>query len=164
MATTIIVNNVPIEYPEPGDQPGWGEGATTFAQEVATVLSDIVNPNDILETTFTIDNDNSSADNVTGLAFNTGQVRSAEVSYSIYRLSDANPSGNVEAGVMFAVYDNDAASGSKWLLAMGNITGPGAGVNFTITDTGQVQYTSTDIDDTGYSGEMRFRAKTILST
>lgn len=164
MPVSITINNVPIEYPSPGDSPGWGEEATTFAEEVANVLENLQNPNDILETTFTIANNISSFTNVIGLSFNTGAVRQAEVGYSIYRTSSTALSGVIEGGTMTVVYDNNAGAGSKWQLAIGNIAGPGAGVTFTISDAGQVQYKSTDIGATSYSGEMRFRAKTILST
>jgi hypothetical protein len=164
MPSNIVVNNVPIAYPSPGDAPGWGESATTFAEEVATVLSNLNNTNDILETSFSVANNISVSTNVTGLSFNTGAVRAAEVSYSIIRSSSTRTSGVVESGTMNVVYDSAASSGNKWQLAVGPIAGPGAGVTFTITDAGQVQYKSTDIGSTSYSGEMRFRAKTILST
>jgi hypothetical protein len=164
MPSNIVVNNVPIAYPSAGDGPGWGEAATTFAEEVATALGNINNPNDILETTFAVANNVGSFTNVAGLAFNTGAVRAAEISYSIIRSSNSNPTGIVEAGSMTAVYDSAASVGSKWQVSVGPIVGPGAGCTFTVTDTGQIQYTSSDIGSTGYTGEMRFRAKTILST
>ncbi len=163
MPTSITVNNIPIEYPSPGDEPGWGEEATTFAEEVANVLEDLNNSNDILETSFSVGN-GQTGQPVTGLAFNTGAVRSAEVSYSVRRVTDSSASGNIEAGTMTAVYDDNGGSGSKWFLAVGNIAGPGAGITFTISDAGQVLYTSTSIAGANYDGEMRFRAKTILST
>lgn len=160
----IIVNGIPIQYPDPGTPPSWGEGATQFAVEVSTVLSDLVNPSDILETTFTIENNISVFTSINGLAFSTGLVRSAEVSYSILRTTASSTSGNIESGTIQAVYDGGAAAEAKWQLSIGNITGPGSGVTFTITDAGQVQYKSTNILGASYAGEMRFRAKTILST
>lgn len=163
MPSNIVVNNVPIPYPSPGDEPGWGQAATTFAEQVATVLTNLNNSNDILETSFNVANNVSVFTNIAGLAFNTGQVRSAEVSYSVIRSSASNPSGVSEAGSMTVIYDSAAGAGSKWQLSIGPIAGPGGGMTFSITDTGQVQYKSSDIGATTYAGEMRFRAKTILS-
>jgi len=163
MPVNIVVNNIPISYPSPGDEPGWGESGTQFAVEVAEVLNSLVNANDILETTFSVANNITTFTNVAGLSFSTGQVRSAEIIYSIYRTSTLNPFGIVESGSMNVVYDGNAPVNEKWKFAVGNVAGPGAGVTFTITDAGQVQYKSTDIGAAGYSGEMRFRAKTILS-
>lgn len=164
MPVDITIGTTPISYPSAGDPPGWGAQATEAMEAVAEVLSSLSNANDILETTFTIANNQAVAANVSGLAFNTGAVRSAEISYSIIRSSSTTTTGKSEAGTMTAVYDSAATAGSKWQLAIGPVAGPGAGVTFTITDAGQVQYTSSDIGSTTYSGEMRFRAKTILST
>lgn len=160
MPITLIVNNIPFEYPVPGDEPGWGQPATDWAAEVTDVLNDLLGPNDITQTSFTIQNNISVATDVAGLSFNTGQVRSAIVEYSVYRISTAAPSGHAEAGSMNIVYDNSAAPGSKWSIVAGPTNGI-AGVMFSITDTGQFQYTSTDIGAPGYNGVMKFRAKTL---
>lgn len=160
MPITLTVNNIPFSYPVSGDSPGWGQGATDWATEVTTVLNDIVGPNDVLETTFNVINNQVSSSNVTGLVFNTGEVRAAFVEYSIYRTSTSNPSGFTESGNMNISYDNSASSGSKWSLVIGNITG-NSGVTFTITDSGQIQYQSTNIGSTGYSGVMHFRATAL---
>jgi hypothetical protein len=163
MPVDITIGTTPISYPSPGDAPGWGAAATEAMEAVAEVLASLSNPNDILETTFTVANNVSSFSNVLGLAFNTGAVRSAEIAYSIVRTSSTNLTGITEAGTMTAVYDSAAGSGDKWQMSIGPIAGPGAGVTFSVTDAGQVQYKSSDIGATSYVGEMRFRAKTILS-
>lgn len=160
MPVTLTVNNIPFEYPANGDSPGWGQPATDWATEVTNVLGDLVGPTDILQTTFTVLNNQSISQNVLGLSFNTGLVRAAFIDYSIYRTSTANPSGFTEAGSIVATYDNLASAGSKWQLAVGPMVG-NAGVTFTITDGGQFQYQSSDINATGYSGTMHFRATTL---
>src|ERR1019366_608799 len=116
MPVTLIVNNIPYEYPVPGDAPGWGQPATDWATEVTLVLNNLLGPNDIIESTFNIANNISSSTNVNGLTFNTGQVRSAFINYTVYRTSTAHPTGQAEAGELIIVYDNLAASRSKWSL------------------------------------------------
>lgn len=160
MPITLTVNNIPFEYPIPGDSPGWGQGASDWAEEVTFVLNDLLGPNDITETTFNIGNNITGSTNVNGLTFNTGQVRAAQVAFSVYRLSTAQQSGHSESGLMTLSYDNLASSGSKWSLVIGNLTG-NSGVTFTVTDTGQVQYQSTDIGSAGYSGVMHFKATAL---
>lgn len=160
MPITLVVNNIPFEYPVPGDEPGWGQSATDWATEVTDVLNDLLGPNDITQTSFTIQNNIAVTTDIAGLAFNTGQVRSAIIEYSIFRVSNSQPSGNAEAGTMNIVYDNSAAPGSKWSLVIAPVNGS-AGVSFSITDNGQFQYTSNDIGAAGYSGVMKFRAKTL---
>lgn len=156
----VTVNNIVFPYPSPGDAPGWGEAATDTIVEIAEVLQELLGPNDISETSFVVQNNIAVATNIAGLSFNTGQVRAATINYSVYRTSTANPSGHAESGVITIVYDNSASAGSKWLMNVGNIAG-NSGINFTITDAGQLQYTSSDINATGYSGVMHFRAKAL---
>lgn len=160
MPVTLTVNHIPFEYPIPGDSPGWGEGATGWAEEVTTVLNDILGPNDIIETTFNIVNNQISPANIVGLSFNTGSVRAATIEYSVYRTSSTHLSGQAESGTLSIVYDNLAASGFKWSLVGSNLNGI-SGVTFSILDSGQFQYISTDIGNTGYSGVLHFRAKTL---
>lgn len=158
MAVNLTVNNSVFAYPSPGDEPGWGESCTSWAVEVTEVLSSLLGPNDILQTSFNINNNVSTPTNITGLVFNTATVRGATIEYSVYRISTANPSGNAETGIITLIYDDSAAPGSRWQMAIGNISGD-AGINFSITDAGQVQYTSTDINSVGYSGVIKFSAK-----
>lgn len=159
MSVSLTVNNTTYIFPSPGDEPGWGEEVTGWATEVTNVLSTLVGAGDILETSFTVTNNQSTAADVSGLAFSTATVRSAFIEYSIYRTSDTNTSGNAETGVILLVYDNSASTGNKWLISNGPYVGD-AGVSFTVTDAGQVQYTSTDIGSTNYSGTMKFKART----
>jgi len=160
MPITLTVNNQPFEYPIAGDSPGWGQPASDWAVAVTSVLTELFGPNDIIQTTFNIANNVSSVTDITGLFFNTGQVRSAVIEYSIYRMSTATPSGKSEAGIMIIVYDNMAGSGSKWSLTIGPVNG-NSGVTFTITYAGQIQYVSTDIGSIGYNSTMKFSAKVL---
>lgn len=158
MAVNLTVNNTVFAYPTPGDEPGWGEAATSWAEEVTDVLGSLLGPDDILETSATINNNVASATNIPGLLFNTASARGAVIEYSVYRVSTANPSGNSETGIMTLIYDAGASAGNKWTMTIGNIAGE-SGVSFSVTDAGQVQYVSTDIDSAGYSGVIKFKAR-----
>jgi hypothetical protein len=160
MPITLIVQNVPYQYPQASDSPGWGQQATAWAQAVTTVLNDLLGPNDILETSFAVNNNVSSFTNVAGLTFDPGTVRSATIIYSVYRISTDSPSGQSESGIINLTYDNNASSGSKWSLIQYGINGD-AGVTFSVLYSGQVQYTSSNMSATGYSGVMHFSARTL---
>lgn len=161
MAKTLVVNNKSFEYPEQGDDPQWGEPSTDWASEVTDVLNSLLAPGDILQTEFTVANNQSGSAEINGFLLNTGVVRSAVIDYSIYRISTSNPSGNAETGILLAVYDNSASSGNKWLISQE--TDGNAGVTLSISDTGQFSYTSTDIGTLGYSGTMKFKSRSITS-
>jgi hypothetical protein len=156
MPKTLTINNIPFEYPVAGDPPGWGGDATGWAEQATNALSNLTGGTDILQTTFNVANNQVAAANITGLIFNTGLVRSAEIYYSIYRKSTLNPSGFTESGKINIAYDNAIG----WSISQGNTTGI-ANVYFTILSSGQLQYTSSDIDGVGYLGEMKFIAKTL---
>lgn len=159
MPVTLTVNNIPFEYPVPGDSPGWGQGATDWAEEVTIALQELQGLTDIPQKTFTIQNNITTFTNIAGLTFNTGLVRAAFIDYSIYRTSTSDPSGVSEAGKITIVYDNLAAPGSQWVV-MGGPTAGNSGVTFNITDAGQFQYKSSNLG-AGHSGNMHFRAKTL---
>lgn len=159
MATNLTVNNNVYAYPEPGDEPGWGADATGWAEEVTTVLTSLQGADDIPETTFNIANNQSSLATVTGLDFNPATVRSAVIDYSIYRTT--NSTELAEKGTLELVYKNGGTVTEKW--SIGRVFfGDDAGVEFSMTDAGQMEYTSTNVSGTGYVGEMKFEARCTL--
>lgn len=103
---------------------------------------------DIDQTSFSAANNQSSATNVTGLAFANGSVRSAEVLYSI---ALSATSSKFEVGKLLLVQ-----RGSDWQLSQ-QYGGDNAGFVFTVTSAGQVQYTSPN--SAGFSSAtIKFRA------
>lgn len=155
MSKTLTINNKEFEYPEVGQEPGWGEDATAWAEEVTEVLNAIAGPDDILETTFTINNNISTPANIAGLLFNTATVRSAVIEYNIYRTTNTNEVA--ENGTISVVYKSVV---DTWDLSQ--VTNGDAGVYFTITNSGQVQYESTNITGLNYDGVISFEARAIL--
>ena len=159
MSKALVVNNTTYQYPSPGEDPGWGEGATGWAEEVTNVLNSLLGPGDILETSFNVPSGTSSGD-VAGLLFNSSSIQHAKIDYYVYRRSDSYPSGITESGTIEIVYDNDAGAGSKWLFSQEGIGD--AQISFGITDaTGQLTYSSQDIGATNYNGIMKFKASTL---
>jgi hypothetical protein len=93
------------------------------------------------KTTFTLVNNQSSAANVTGLLFDKTVYRSFMLTYSIYR-SASGGSTRAETGILMGITD-----GTNWEIATTAVTVPAtgdSGVTFSITSSGQIQYTSDD--------------------
>lgn len=105
---------------------------------------------DIEETSFSIANNQSSPANVTGFAFSNTLVKSfsAIVSVSIDATSD-----------IFELFEiKGIQKSSEWNISISS-TGDISGISFSITNTGQIQYTSNSY--TGFvSGIIKFRAIT----
>jgi len=105
---------------------------------------------DISETSFSAANNQSSAANVTGLAFNNAVVRSFKAIVSVY--IDATSD-------LFEQFElQGIQKGSQWDMSISSV-GDSSGITFSITTGGQVQYTSTNV--TGFSSNtVKFRAWT----
>jgi len=112
--------------------------------------------NHINETQFTIVNDTTVADDVLGLSFDGSAVRGAFIEYTLYRNHTAPASEVSESGAMLATYKTVDDS---WEIIRSSVGD--AGVTFTITSDGQVQYTSTDISGSVATSVMKFKASTI---
>lgn len=105
---------------------------------------------DLDETSFTIANNQSTAANVTGLAFANATNRSAEIQYSIIISATTSL---YESGVIRLVQ-----KGASWDLSQ-STNGDVSQVSFSVTSAGQVQYTSANY--AGYTAAtMKFRATT----
>jgi hypothetical protein len=155
VSTEITINGVVIEFPEQGTDPDWGTEVNTFAVEVANVLNDIISPDDFLLTAFTLTNNQSSAADINSLIFDSTSVRSAKITADVYiTTSTQELHEKFEINVGFK---NVAAS---WDISVQSEFDD-SGITFSITSGGQVQYSSTLISGTGYSGLLQFRAITI---
>lgn len=100
---------------------------------------------DISETSFTAADNQASAANVTGFSFANATVRSFDALVSIVR-------NNTYANYKLRGIQKAAS----WELAQ-EYVGDATGITFTITTSGQVQYTSTN---TGFTATIKFRAIT----
>lgn len=111
----------------------------------------------IPKTTFPIANNQGVAANVTGLVFNPATAPDFEAEYRIYRNTTAAGATELsEKGTLMGIYSPVAGT---WEITQNKVGD--AGVTFTITNAGQMQYTSTNITGTPATSEMKFKAKTM---
>jgi hypothetical protein len=127
---------------------GYLSGATSNIQDQLDALP-IASTGDINQTSFSSANNQASPANVTGFAFANASVRSfkAQVSATIDATAD-----------LFEVFELlGVQRGADWALSVAS-TGDDSGIVFSITNAGQVQYTSTNVS--GFSsGVIKFRAQ-----
>lgn len=109
------------------------------------------------KTNFTIANNQTAAANVTGLLFSSTNTQLAKIQYTIDR-SDATPTTAFQIGELAVYHD-----GSAWTLVLLDQAGDDAGVTFSVTSGGQVQYTSTNFSGGSYSGSMAFKTISVLN-
>jgi hypothetical protein len=107
------------------------------------------------ENSFTIANNQASAANVTGLVIDPGTYRGAFIDYSIYRQTDTGSSALAEIGQLRLVYNTQATT---WHLS-DDFSGHNAGVTFSVSGSGQIQYTSTNIAGANYAGTLKYNIR-----
>lgn len=152
----LIVNNTTFNYPDPGQEPGWGEDATAWAEAVTEALNFLIAPGDIINSTAGIQNNVALPADVSGCVFDGSVTRAANVTYQIVRMSDDLVTPIVEEGNLILNYNPSGV----WTLTQ-QYSGDEVGVLFSITNGGQVQYTSNTITGANYSGTIKFSARTL---
>lgn len=154
MAKTVQIGNQFFDYPEQGEGAGHGQEATDAFVAVTEVLKDLQGPNDILETTAVLANNQTTPANIPGLSFDTATVRRIEIQFIIKRIYDAGASTVLESGTVNGNYD-----GIDFDISIESV-GQDTGVTLSISPSGQFQYTSTNLTN-HVSSEIKFRAKTL---
>lgn len=162
MARTITIGNTPIEFPESSEAPNWAPAVIEFAEAVAEALSGIVGAFDVPVTTLNIDSQNptSGSTDIPGLAFSTTNVRGAFIRITVQRTTSS--ASGYEATDIMVVYNPSNSPGQKWEISRATVGD--ASITFTITDAGQVQFTTTALTGTGHQGLITFTAQALKST
>lgn len=157
MAVVLTINGTSYEFPENNEDPNWAQDVTKWAEAVTLAVEDILEASDLIVGNETIGNNVSSTTAITDLVFSPDTIRAAHISYTVYRRSDSTTTGNVETGIIYLMYDTEGASGSKWFLGQNKIGH--SGILFSVTDFGQVEYTTDDIGSVGYEGKITYSVK-----
>jgi hypothetical protein len=153
MSKTVIVGSTTFTIPEAGDNPGWGEDVTAWICAVTDALDNVQGTNDLLVTSATLANNQTTAANITGLSFNIAQVESVEIDYFIEREFDSGTSTVTETGKILGSYD-----GTDFTIS--SETTDETGTVISVLSTGQFQYTTSNLAN-HVSSIIRFRARTI---
>jgi len=152
MSTKVQIGNKVFNIPDPGEKVGYAEETTDYLVAIADALATVQGPNDILQTSAALANNQTTPANIPGLVFSTASVLSIEVSFFLVRNYDSGSSTVTEAGNIIGSYD-----GSEFKISVdsdGN-----TGITFNIDNTGQMNYTSTDLTD-HVTSTIVFKAKT----
>lgn len=152
MPKTIIIGTDSFDVPLQGDNPDYGESLTDLFEAIADALETVQQPNDILTQSGTIANNITVATSIPNFSFDTAEVQSINAEYIIKRTTAVPANNLVESGFIEGNFD-----GTNWSISRRQIGD--AGVEFTVTSGGQIQYTSTDVSGTSYTGEISFKAK-----
>lgn len=114
-----------------------------------------------IESSFSLVNNQSVASNIEGLQFDYRKVNQAIIEYVIQRITGPtlSPTELIQTGCFAVVYKPVAGT---WNIVSIGSTGPdAAGITFSITTGGQVQYTSSNMTGTANVSKITYRARTL---
>ena len=102
----------------------------------------------------TINNNQSTYSNLTGLVFDKTVTRSVSIRFSVSRNTDT--ASKAGSGIIEIYYDTQS---NNWYLSMEGSSN--SGIEFDVTSSGQIQYKSDALSGTSYSSVFRFSYKTF---
>jgi hypothetical protein len=159
---TIVIQGTPIDFPNSASSPDWSPAVIQFAQAVETALNGVVGPFDISPQVLTLASNANTNLDIPNLAFSTSSVRGAFIKFAVYRKSTGSGATTVvESGNVIAVYNADA-TGNKWEWST-DFSGDST-ATFNVTDTGQVQISTTAITGTYAAGFLTYSATALTQT
>lgn len=150
-ARDIPANYTPVSYTPAQAGSEGADKVSSHLKGLDTALSSIGSiSGDIGLTAASLTHNQASPANITGLAFSNAVTRSAHVHYSVVVSATSDV---YEAGVLLLVQ-----KGSGWDIAH-TYMGDSTGIVFSVTSSGQVQYTCPSF--AGFSSAtIKFRAET----
>lgn len=150
-----------IDFPESAQSPNWAPAVIQFAKSVEDALSVVVGSFDVGFQTLNIDAYNPGINvNIQNLSFSTAEVRSFQVVYSVFRTASSPSETAYETGILNAVYNPNNPVNNKWEVTTEK-TGDGK-IKLTVTDSGQVQFTTEQIGTINHTGTLSFKATALL--
>lgn len=155
--SNLKINGNTYSYPDPGTEPGWGQDATGWAEEVTSVIDSLAGDGTIFQTTATINNNITTPTEVAGLIFNESFTKSAEITYRIEIRTDSVEI--VEQGELNITYYPSLPE--RWVMTQVITGGDPSGVELTINTLGQVLYQSEAVSGLDYVGLINFKTITI---
>lgn len=163
----ITIGTTTVQFPNTGASPLWSEAVIQFAELVAIQLQAQASPFDIAPTVMTLTNNINTNVVLTGnganLSFPSGQVRSFEFSYGIYRKSSTN--SYIETGKVSGVFNSTTNSWSIQHDYMGDVQASGASwLDFDMNGNDELVLTTVLIPGVynGVDSKISYSAKTEL--
>jgi hypothetical protein len=154
----ITINGTVVSLPDSAASPNWAPAILQAFTLIETALAGLSGSFDVSPQVLDISAFNTATDeNVTGLSFSTSNVRSAVITYYVYRTT--NSTNASESGQIFIDYNASRSSNEKWSISREAI-GDGS-ITFGITDAGQVTFTTTALSGASHEGYIGFFAKTL---
>ena len=155
----VTIGSTIINFPNSGTSPNWAPAVIDFAVAVENALAGVVGPFDVSPQTLIIDTYNPGTNiNIPNLSFSTTVVRGAFIRYTVFRSTSMTSA--YEIGELKIVYNPSGPVNNKWEVGR-QYVGDGS-ITFNVTDTGQVQFTTTTLSGINHTGQLSYSAVALL--
>lgn len=163
----ITIKGTTIELPSSGSSPNWAPAIVEAFEALADAVNSISATFDVAPQAQNIDANNSSTNvDLNNLNFPSSEVRAATIYYTVYRKTDNSgpPDGQevTEAGTLEINYNNAYPITQKWEMA--RVYEGEAYISFSISDLGQISFSTTALTGTNHTGIVSYRAISILNS
>ena len=167
MASDVKLGQDTFTLPDAGDNAGWGADTADWMRAINDKVDGLQGANDIALTTASVLNNQDTFAPVIGFKFTNSAVLTFNAPYLVVRTIDDTQNApttltKVESGTLHGTFAN-----GTWTLIQNDIQ-QDAGIVFTITNDGQIQYKTDDYQDgdnqtVNHAGLIKFQAKTTDS-
>lgn len=158
MSVPIQIQGNIINFPSSGQDPNWSEGVIAFAQAVEAALATLVGPFDVPPQVFVLTSNANSNVSLPNLSFPSSDVKGAIIEYAVVRTTTT---ANVtETGSLIINFNTNNPVTNKWEISRDYIGD--ADITFSVTDSGQIQFSTTVISGVDHVGTITYRATAIL--
>lgn len=160
MSYQVVIQGTVLNLPEVSASPNWAPGQVAFNKAVANALQFSVGTFDIPPTTYQMVTNSNTDVEIGGLAFPTSEIRGVFLYYTIFR--ETTTDNEAEAGMITMVYNPNNSVNNKWETTQ-QFCG-GSTVTFSVTDNGQVLFSSEVLSGSNHTGTIGYYAKVIQQT
>lgn len=162
----ITIKGTAINIPASGASPNYAPAIIEAFQAIAEAVNVFTGTFDVAPQTITIDVYNPGVNiPIDNLVFPPSDVRAVSVFYTVFRKTDnSGPSDAVslaETGTLEMVYNAARPATKKWEI--GRMGEGDANIIFTVTDIGQIQFTTETVTGINHVGILSYRALSILN-
>lgn len=162
----ITIKGTVINIPDSGASPNWSPAIIEAFQAIADAVNAVTATFDVAPQVQNIDANNSSTNvEINNLNFPSSDVRAATVYYSVYRTTEDSgpPDGEevTEAGSIQINFNDSYPVTQKWEIIR-EYEGD-ASITFSVTDLGQLQFSTTALDGINHTGILSYRAIAVLN-
>lgn len=169
MATTvpIVINGVTVNFPLSGDAPNWSTAIIQAIQLIAEALTLSNGPFDIPPQNYVMTSNVNTNVPIPNLSFPVSAVSGAIVFYGVNRSSTGIGAQQLsQSGLLILNYDPTQSPGNLWQVndEFAASSPSGAQISFSMSDTGQLQFSTTAITGVSPSGNINFRALAVLNS